>query len=138
MNRSDTLPKMEDLVARRIYKIKCRNLSYGMWNGKDGFVGIRYKFGDRFLFTEFHWDTGEPYGTVWDAEDTGVDLPEGISMETSLGARDHATGRRVVYDKKDMIWRDAVTNQRVPQALPSTIHNVALFDFLDQFKDEDE
>ncbi len=31
---------------------------------KQGFVGIRVKFGIEFLFVEYHWDTGEPFGTV--------------------------------------------------------------------------
>jgi hypothetical protein len=31
---------------------------------KKGFVGIREKFGERFLFVEYHWDTGPPFGTV--------------------------------------------------------------------------
>ncbi len=47
------------------YKINSRNLSFGVYD-KDtqGFVGIRTKFGERYLFTEFHWDTGAPFGTV--------------------------------------------------------------------------
>jgi hypothetical protein len=29
-----------------------------------GCMGKREKFGDWFLFTEFHWDTGAPFGTL--------------------------------------------------------------------------
>jgi hypothetical protein len=48
-----------------LYKIESRNLSYGVFRGRtNGFLGIRYKFGSRFIFEEDHWDTGEPYGTV--------------------------------------------------------------------------
>ena len=48
------------------YKIDSRNLSIGVFNRvTNGFVGVRYKFGDEFLFEEFHYDTGEPYGTVY-------------------------------------------------------------------------
>lgn len=47
------------------YRIHSRNLTVGVYNEKDGgFVGIREKFGDRFLFPEFHHDNGAPYGTV--------------------------------------------------------------------------
>ena len=48
-----------------LYKIVCRKLSIGVFNEKtNGFVGIREKFGDEYLFTEYHWDTGAPFGTV--------------------------------------------------------------------------
>ena len=53
-----------------LYKIHSRNLQYGIFNGKDGFIGIRTKFGQKYLFTEFHWDTGPPYGTVKPIEKT--------------------------------------------------------------------
>lgn len=47
------------------YEIHSRNLIVGVFNAeKKGFVGIREKFGSRYLFTEFHYDTGAPYGTV--------------------------------------------------------------------------
>ncbi len=29
-----------------------------------GLVGIRSKMGHRYLFTDFHWDTGPPFGTA--------------------------------------------------------------------------
>lgn len=47
------------------YKIHSRNLIAGVFNKEtNGFVGLREKFGKVFLFTEFHYDTGAPYGTV--------------------------------------------------------------------------
>ena len=48
-----------------LYKIYSRNLNLGVYRESDhGFVGIRRKFTLRYLFAEFHWDTGEPYGTA--------------------------------------------------------------------------
>jgi len=48
-----------------LYKIRARNFEYGVFiEEKQGFIGIRLKFQDRFLFTEYHWDIGAPYGTV--------------------------------------------------------------------------
>lgn len=48
-----------------LYKIKSRNLIMGVFcEDKKGFVGIREKFDQRFLFVEYHWDTGPPFGTV--------------------------------------------------------------------------
>ena len=48
------------------YKILARNASVGIWLPEDrGFIISRYKFSTTpFLFIEYHWDTGEPYGTV--------------------------------------------------------------------------
>jgi len=47
------------------YRIRSRNLWIGVFNKKTkGFVGIREKFGDEYLFEEYHADTGAPYGTV--------------------------------------------------------------------------
>lgn len=47
------------------YQIQSRNLAFGVFNRETrGFVGLREKFGDTSLFTEFHYDTGPPFGTV--------------------------------------------------------------------------
>lgn len=48
-----------------LYRIFSRNLSLGVFNeAAQGFIGIREKFGRYYLFTEYHWDTGAPFGTV--------------------------------------------------------------------------
>ena len=49
---------MEQCVKGRVYKLWCRNLSIGVYDGKEGFIGIRTKFGSRYLDTEYHWDQG--------------------------------------------------------------------------------
>jgi len=47
------------------YYIHARNAKVGIFDkAEDGFVISRFKFNNNFLFTEYHWDTGEPYGTV--------------------------------------------------------------------------
>jgi hypothetical protein len=47
------------------YRIHSRNLTVGVYDSRDGsFVGIREKFGNLYLFPEFHYDNGPPYGTV--------------------------------------------------------------------------
>lgn len=57
--------KLEDCKHGGLYKIHARNFSLGVFDEKQqGFVGIREKFGDEYLFVEYHWDTGAPYGTV--------------------------------------------------------------------------
>lgn len=62
-NRKDYIPLVE-CIKGFLYKIHSRNLSFGVYDGNKGFIGIREKFNDRYLFTEYHHDTGAPYGTV--------------------------------------------------------------------------
>ena len=73
---------IKDCIPRRVYKIRSRNLRYGVFDGNDGFIGIRTKFGARYLFTEYHWDIGSPFGTVYDQEDTGIDVPDEIHLNS--------------------------------------------------------
>lgn len=62
--KSDMIP-LPACKSRWLYAIMSRNLSMGVYNQESrGFIGIRTKFGTRFLDTEFHWDTGEPFGTA--------------------------------------------------------------------------
>lgn len=56
---------VHELVHGGAYRIRSRNLTHGVWCEKrEGFVGIREKFGDLFLFMEYHHDTGGSFGTV--------------------------------------------------------------------------
>ena len=60
----DYIP-IKDCVHGGLYLIRARNFDYGVYNEENkSFIGIRYKFGETFLFAEDHWDIGEPYGTV--------------------------------------------------------------------------
>lgn len=53
------LPR-EACKHRHLYRIQSRNLPLGVWNETTkGFVGIRLKFGSRYLFEEYHWDEPE-------------------------------------------------------------------------------
>ena len=64
MQAKEWIP-LKDCVQGGLYKIDSRNLDIGIFNKEsEEFIGIRTKFGDRYLFTEYHWDTGAPYGTV--------------------------------------------------------------------------
>jgi len=68
---------LKDCVPRWIYKLDSRNLAIGVYDGDNGFIGIRTKFGDRYLFIEYHWDYGGDYATVKPLEKIG-ELPEEI------------------------------------------------------------
>lgn len=57
--------KMDECKHGHLYLILSRNLWLGVYSQtSSGFSGIRTKFGDRYIFEEFHWDTGAPFGTV--------------------------------------------------------------------------
>lgn len=55
---------MSECVERGVYRIYSRNLLVGVYDGKGGFIGIRQKFGHRYLFTEYHWEHDPHFGTV--------------------------------------------------------------------------
>ena len=95
-----------DCIKGRVYKLHCRNLQYGVYDGKNGFIGIRTKFGSRYLFTELHLDADESFGTVKAMEDTGTDVPDDIEVVEN-------------YFLDDKTFE----------------HNKALFEFLDRFKE---
>ncbi len=62
---TDYLP-IEQMQAGMAYSIWARNAYAGIWLPEEqGFLISRYKIHPTpYLFTEFHWDTGEPFGTV--------------------------------------------------------------------------
>lgn len=93
-----TIP-LSDCVDRHIYALGSRNLVLGVFRkGTNGFVGIREKFGDFYLFEEYHWDCGPPYGTVTVYEDVGI-LPDEISMSPNEQTIDSKTNRAVDFDR---------------------------------------
>ena len=48
-----------------LYHIHARNAQYGIWIEKEqAFILPREKFGNVYLFMEYHYDMGEPYGTA--------------------------------------------------------------------------
>lgn len=56
---------LEECKHGFLYKIFSRNLGLGVFDeNTQGFIGIREKFRYEYLFTEYHWDTGPPFGTV--------------------------------------------------------------------------
>lgn len=72
---------MDDLVDRGVYAIRSRNLSVGVWDAnRKGFIGIREKFGSRYLFMEYHYDYDPHVGTVSQMEFLDTVVPEEIRL----------------------------------------------------------
>lgn len=70
---------LDECIDRHTYYVRSRNLVLGVFREESGgFIGIREKFGELFLFEEFHRDKGAPFGTVTPIWDTGHELPADI------------------------------------------------------------
>jgi hypothetical protein len=76
-----------DLIHRRVYRIHSRNLVVGVWNKTtEGFVGIRTKFNDSYLFTEYEWTLQK--GTAYAIELLPLILPDDLSLQERFGILD--------------------------------------------------
>lgn len=135
----DIIP-MEKLITGRVYKIWCRNLLFGVYDGHGGFIGIRTKFDSRFLDTEYHWDKSVHHGTVSKIVDTGVDVPTGIEIKTSLGSIDDVTKRMVDFDKPVVDggrgWYFLDTGESSKDIRSYRLDNKKLFNFLEYFENK--
>ena len=90
---------------RGLYVLESRNLTIGVFNGHDGFIGIRTKMGDRFLSTEYHWDTGAPHGTAKPVERIGT-LPDEIELrEYEPLSCSLCGGGAILADPPDKGWK---------------------------------
>jgi hypothetical protein len=88
---------MTECIKGHVYKLRSRNLAYGIYDGNNGFIGIREKFGDLYLFTEYHWDQGPPYGTVRPEEDLGPYPSDDLRERLPSPCKLH--DRPTIYDK---------------------------------------
>ena len=108
----ETIP-LDKCIDRHIYRIRSRNLDFGVYReATNGFIGIREKFGDLYLFEEYHWD----FGTVRPLEDVGV-LPDDIEVRESVSAGCTNCGGQTEYHKE--IFND---NQAKGYSIDSPLH----------------
>lgn len=89
--------KLEECVRGGVYQIGSRNLSVGVFDGIDGFVGIRSKFNHEYLFTEYHCDTDGPFGTVYPK--TLLEICPLDDLRETIGTVDASTRRPIKFDK---------------------------------------
>jgi hypothetical protein len=137
LKTNDCIP-VGDCVDRHVYRIRSRNLRIGVFCAKEkGFLGIRTKFNDRYVFTEYHYDNGPPYGTVCPLEDLGLVLPDDVPLlETLPGSWDSVTGREVKFDRPisdgGRGWYFLDTNEADQNIRAQVKANHALFQFLEE------
>lgn len=112
---------LNECIDRGIYRIHSRNLSVGVFReSTKGFIGIRYKFGDEYLFEEYHYDNGPPYGTVDPKEQIGV-LPDEIlnnefvinEFGTRNFAIDPSTGSERCVIRRDLLTNETQHGERI-------------------------
>lgn len=155
----DYIP-LDQCIDRGVYRINSRNLSAGVYRAAvRGFIGIRLKFRDRYLFTEYHHDTGAPYGTVWPEAQIGV-LPDDIpcceltqhefggtsfatdpvtNIDRPVMRRDLAEGEKPHGSRRGFVDEWADTRERLPDAVyPYVKQNQKLFSFLDNLVSGDK
>jgi hypothetical protein len=133
-DRSESWLPLSACVRGHAYRLHSRNLAAGVFDGKTGFMGIREKFGSRYLFTEYHTDTGAPYGTARPVADLGA-APAGIQIVESLGEIDHRNGRPIAFDRPVAAggrgWYYTDTGEPDQEIEPRGLSNKRLFDWLE-------
>lgn len=134
-NSSDYI-SLVDCKKGYLYKLHSRNLDYGVYDGEEGFIGIREKFGDRYLFTEYHWDQGAPYGTVRPIEEIEK-IPDTLILKCYLRDIEQSSGREVKWDEafKGWIFIDDGSGWVYKKDNPIlAVHNIELFKYLEKFE----
>ena len=62
---ADPRVEIEDCQEGVLYRVLCRNSNCGIWvQAEKGFEIARTKFDNDYLFVEYHWNNGPPYGTA--------------------------------------------------------------------------
>lgn len=117
---SDYIP-LEECKDGHTYRINSRNLLCGVYKAAvKGFVGIREKLGREYLFTEFHWDTGAPFGTVRPIEDLLENCPvqslEEVFVVSSLNGQPVVSVR---YEAFTPEWEEGWREISDPEKRPS-------------------
>ena len=99
---------MNKCVDRMVYRVSARNICIAVYNEKDkGFTGIREKFGNRYLDTEYHADLDCHCATVFPKEELGL-LPVYIEITEFLKSY---KGQAWVPNRQLFQWLDDLTKQ---------------------------
>lgn len=120
------------LENRRLYRIRSRNLNYGIYDSENSrFIGIREKINSRFIDSAYIPEDGTI--TVIEALDT---LPEEISLKYAIGNTDITTGRYIDLNK-DGKWFFLDNNEQCDSIKPRLIEDEPIFKWLDKFEQKE-
>lgn len=126
---------LDECITRGIYRLNSRNLSVGVFDGERGFIGIREKFGERFLETEYA-------NTVRVVERIGQ-LPEEIELKEFLQTIDETTYRPVAFRERlgfdqefwGWYWLDTGKPDPERKIKAVAVRNQLLFDYLNDLEE---
>ena len=117
-----------ELKYGMIYKLQARNLSYGVFDG-DGFIGIRTKFGTRFLDKELEWTQSLYFGTAWAIEEVIPVTDTPIKM--TLYVECECCRKRIAYSEEKKDWFHEDGSVICAQASHVAVQNEHLFELLE-------
>lgn len=142
---TDNFIEIGALTLGAIYRLRARNIVFGVYLGEGRFAGIRNKFGNRFLDVEHEWTTSTHYGTARAVEQVGA-LDPVVPLKTELGTECEKCKRPAVFIKgatagnwghEDgtelcMVQEDGEERR----AWPYSVSNKAMFAALDRYDQE--
>jgi hypothetical protein len=121
-----------ELAVRNVYRLRSRNLEYGVYDGDRGFIGIREKFGYYYLDTEYLGATATPLGLVGRIEEP-IELCEVLGSRCLTCRGDIAFvewGNRDARGRGRWVCADGACTDPQPQA----VSNRELFVALEAFE----
>lgn len=123
-----------ELDERGVYRLNSRNLRVGVWvAARGGFLGIREKFGRRYLAFEALREQG---GTATPLERLAEwDVPPGVALRESIGTVDSLECRRLRWEEPGWVYADSGLS--VPEGVQAvTVGNGPLFSHLDDAQED--
>ena len=134
---SKFIPRAE-LTHRQPYRLSSRNLSFGVWDAEVGcFIGIRRKFDDEYLSTEYLYeDLPDNHGTAAALEAVDEVVPPTIAMDTWIGRVDGLQCRTLTLGSLgNYYYRD--TCLPIPDGIKViTVWNESLMELLKELAEE--
>ena len=123
---------LSDCHHGRLYRINARRIGLGLFvEARRGFIGIREKWDRRYLFLEYHWDTGEPFGTVCPIallEDTP---PGGVPLVEQFAFCEECKGP--LHRREDGWMVHSIAGSCAEQS-PLFVLNQELFNWMEQME----
>lgn len=130
-NPQDSIP-VENLINGNIYELRSRNLAVGVWvESQMGFIGIREKFNELYLFMEYEYTTGGRLGTAVPVKNLGISVPYNIPLTEYLGTECGTHHVQMLFNKDLKKWVHVGETEPCETPKPFLLNNLELFDLLE-------